>query len=655
MARLPLIGLAVASAFSLPLSALGAEPFTWSDFIGSIPREKAAPFPADLQLRAGLEAIKRNNFAEASRWFNSAIRKVPENSHLHFLNGLAYHFQFASGNQSSRDLAETAYKLTLRLAPDHALAAQHLGALLLENRRYGEAQAAFAHSLLIENNNPAAWHSLAVASYYQRDPGLALWAITKAEAMLPADPAILRTATLINAAAGRPQAAQKRLEQFQATHDVQGKEMLSRRVQQWSQFNAQRDAGLIKTIDTVPLMPAPPQPSPPSSPAEFAQPVIPFQANQTAQPNTLLRNWSDCPQGGQSQSSSNYGYSGSNTNDETAQLSALPSPCDAANLPRMVLLDSAIITTEENLTTTKGINLLDSLKLVHTATFSYTSDPGSSSRNYHYLTRNAALTNQTGDSLSATSALIYSLNIANADERRNEVLARPTLIALDRQPSTFFSGSNLATALQGSFSSPTLVQHPTGISVSVTPTFIDADTLLLAVKVARSYITGSGQDINGGTVASSRNTASANVMMKMGDTLIISGLTERQNSEQENGVPLLKDIPVVQYLFNQETKTDFTRSVLVTITPRSAAPNSLRPLPPDANRSRELGSHELKELKEEARRALASVPNLDVTQFDMEDNRLYREFRSSDLKAEDWRRPPFLERTLKQIVDFIYY
>jgi type II secretory pathway component GspD/PulD (secretin) len=233
------------------------------------------------------------------------------------------------------------------------------------------------------------------------------------------------------------------------------------------------------------------------------------------------------------------------------------------------------------------------------------------------------------------------------------VLARPTLVALDRQPSTFFSGSSLSATVTGAYSS-TLVEHPAGISLSVTPTFIDDETLLLSVRVARSFFAGS-LDLQNDTIVKSRNAVSANVMMKMGETLILSGLTERQLNESKKGVPLLKDIPVLQYLFSTETNNDLTQSVLVMITPRLPVTGVNAPV---ANRDaagdpRQQSS--LKELREQIPATLRPTPNLDLVFLDMEDNRLFREFRSGDIRADDWRRPPRIERTLKQIVDFLYY
>lgn len=320
----------------------------------------------------------------------------------------------------------------------------------------------------------------------------------------------------------------------------------------------------------------------------------------------------------------------------------------------MALLDTAIISTVESLSTSKGINLLDGLRIMLGASLNDvitdTTQPSVSSRVRAY-TRTASLDNLGG----AAGALAYSLNIANAGSDWNQVLARPTLVALDRQPSTFFSGTSLSTTVAGNISGGTLVEHPAGISLSVTPTFVDSETVLLSVRVARSFFPTGTNDLRASTVVKTRNSVSASVLMKIGETLIISGLTERQLSESESGVPLLKNIPLIQYLFSTETTTENTQSVLVMITPRQPATGMNASMANRESGADPVQRSSLKELRQQVARGQNPAPNLDTVFQDMEDNRLFREFRSGDIRAEDWRRPPFIERTLKQIAQFIYY
>ena len=56
--------------------------------------------------------------------------------------------------------------------------------------------------------------------------------------------------------------------------------------------------------------------------------------------------------------------------------------------------------------------------------------------------------------------------------------------------------------------------------------------------------------------------------MKFDDTLIISGLSEKETEKLNDGVPFLQDLPVLQHLFRHEDTLDFTKSVLILLTPR---------------------------------------------------------------------------------------
>ena len=56
--------------------------------------------------------------------------------------------------------------------------------------------------------------------------------------------------------------------------------------------------------------------------------------------------------------------------------------------------------------------------------------------------------------------------------------------------------------------------------------------------------------------------------MRRGDTLILSGLSEKETENVRDGVPLLQDIPGIQYFFSKQTTKDINKSVLILITPR---------------------------------------------------------------------------------------
>lgn len=69
-------------------------------------------------------------------------------------------------------------------------------------------------------------------------------------------------------------------------------------------------------------------------------------------------------------------------------------------------------------------------------------------------------------------------------------------------------------------------------------------------------------------VHTSKNLVSASVIMDIGQTLILSGLTEKETSRFQNKVPVLGDIPLVKLLFNESVDAQYNKSVVFMLTPR---------------------------------------------------------------------------------------
>ena len=91
----------------------------------------------------------------------------------------------------------------------------------------------------------------------------------------------------------------------------------------------------------------------------------------------------------------------------------------------------------------------------------------------------------------------------------------------------------------------------------------------ISARAARSFVEQVDENVAfGQTMQTSRNAVTANVVLKFGQTLILSGLAEQEVQRASDGVPVLQDIPVLQYLFRARTTDTFRRSVVVLITPR---------------------------------------------------------------------------------------
>jgi len=113
-----------------------------------------------------------------------------------------------------------------------------------------------------------------------------------------------------------------------------------------------------------------------------------------------------------------------------------------------------------------------------------------------------------------------------------------------------------------------VTDRPVGVGLAVTPTFIDSETVALAIRVQRSFIEDVNLNINfNQSLQASRNVVSANVVLKMGQTLILSGLSEQETQRSFGGVPVLKDIPLLGNLFKSRSEIRTRTELAIFVTP----------------------------------------------------------------------------------------
>jgi type IV pilus assembly protein PilQ len=104
-----------------------------------------------------------------------------------------------------------------------------------------------------------------------------------------------------------------------------------------------------------------------------------------------------------------------------------------------------------------------------------------------------------------------------------------------------------------------------GIILTVTPTINAEDRVTLKINPESSFPTA--ESTEAGPIIRTR-TAQTTVVIKDGDTLVIGGLIDDQDSKGVQKVPLLGDIPIIGVFFRSTTSTKTRNELLVFVTPR---------------------------------------------------------------------------------------
>lgn len=545
-------------------------------------------------IQRGILAIKEGDYRSAQSAFSQALKFDPSNANLHFLNGLSYHLLAANGDSSQLPFAGTGYQLALEYDSSHYWAAYQLGHIKFQQHRYLEAQEAFSYALLLEPGNLELLSALAACSYYAQDINTGLNMIRRAMNIAPDNPMILRNAVMIFSAANLFQEAQHALSQYKSIvgQGHIGTERLSSRINAWRDFHI-RNANLQLADSSAP-----------------AQAVAKVTAAKQADKKT-----------------------------------------EDIDLPKMTLVDVVIIRSEERAASSKGVNLLNGL----TATL------GGNTIDYNHVRPSGRGSGPSTTTITYNPTLAiaaaYSLNIFNNNDDRNEVIARPSLVALDGEKSEFYTGAVFHVELVGiAGSQGEVTDVPVGISLAVTPKFIDKETVQLEIGAERAFIESRSAQVGFNNFAqTTKTTINANVVMNFGDTLILSGLSEKEDEVLRDGVPLLENIPGIQYLFSDEDRLEFQKSVLILVTPRKpryAYEDGTLKSGPD--QSDELYQPSLEELRGRTD-IFKPAHSLDAVFHHLKDRRFYKEFRTGDVKLETWRTTDGLERRIKRAIDFLYF
>jgi len=395
-----------------------------------------------------------------------------------------------------------------------------------------------------------------------------------------------------------------------------------------------------------------------SSGAVMSQGVSPMGAPMV----NSMGNGMAAPMGVQGGVASGYGDGAGGITNGSAPASNIPlsaggAPSDSG---RMVLVDVVMVRTEDSISTARGVNLLSALSLQ----FGSSGAPA--------FSQNTTSTSGVGATTILSRAvtipaLTYSLNLANANSNLNEVLARPTLAAVEGMRSEFFSGTSLNAAVvssgSGAGGSAVSVEKRYGVKLTVLPQILPNGMVRLAIDASRTFLKPPSANI-GFTykLEISEILANANVVMRMGDTLVLGGLSEKESTNNRDGVPGLQDLPVVQYLFSQQQKTDYQRSVLILITPRPAAytwvtedgkPGSTSPVGGAPGSDTATASVDV--LRARYSDWFKPYPNLASVFHHLNSADLYREFRTGDVTLERWDRMDTTRERLRQALDFLFY
>jgi type IV pilus assembly protein PilQ len=238
-----------------------------------------------------------------------------------------------------------------------------------------------------------------------------------------------------------------------------------------------------------------------------------------------------------------------------------------------VMIESRIVEASRNFLRDLGIQLGGGTTQTTNKNFpsTVTVEGGVASDNGNFLVDlPAAVATGSGGAISfalAGASTLLNMRLSALETTgHGKIVTNPKIATLDNTEAVIQSGRRIPYETVSNEGTQTEFADAS-ISLRVTP-HITADGFInMKIQAAKNEADFANTSANGVPTILTRE-ASTEMLIKDGDTVVIGGLYQRTMQEDMNGVPGLSKIPVLGWLFQQNTSRDNNDELLIFITPR---------------------------------------------------------------------------------------
>lgn len=157
-------------------------------------------------------------------------------------------------------------------------------------------------------------------------------------------------------------------------------------------------------------------------------------------------------------------------------------------------------------------------------------------------------------------------------EAKGRVVSTPKIITQNKKKASIVNTETTSfstTTTNGAVSEQTFESISVDLSLEVTPQVTNEGSIAMEVAVQKGSFTASTNDAAGAPPDQSKNTVTTNVLVDNGSTVVIGGIYNYTETENHSGIPVLKDLPVLGWLFRTPYNPTKEKSeLLIFLTPR---------------------------------------------------------------------------------------
>lgn len=163
----------------------------------------------------------------------------------------------------------------------------------------------------------------------------------------------------------------------------------------------------------------------------------------------------------------------------------------------------------------------------------------------------------------ANRFLTLELSAMEADGK-GRIVSSPRIITADQTKAVIEQGTEYPYAVTAPNGATTLAFKKAVLKLEVTPQITPEGNIILDLDVNKD---SRGETTQQGVAIDTKH-IKTQILIENGGTVVIGGIFEMEETNQESKIPLIGDVPVVGNLFKNRTKESTKREMLVFITPK---------------------------------------------------------------------------------------
>jgi type IV pilus assembly protein PilQ len=150
--------------------------------------------------------------------------------------------------------------------------------------------------------------------------------------------------------------------------------------------------------------------------------------------------------------------------------------------------------------------------------------------------------------------------------RKANIISNPRITTVDNREAKILVGQKIPLIVQDVAGNPVSQLQTIGIQLRVTPHLTSDKKIIMDLHPEVSDLS-TQSTVQGGVIINTSE-ADTRVMVDDGQTAVIGGLIRTNESTVRRGVPLLKDMPLVGWMFRSDSSTRQNRELIIFVTPR---------------------------------------------------------------------------------------